>query len=33
MPTISMFYGTLVVPDDWAMAVAGEQPHKIAPLR
>jgi hypothetical protein len=36
MPTISMFYGILDSDElmaDWALAVAGETPYKIDPLR
>jgi hypothetical protein len=40
MPTISMFYGILVsmffkeeLDADWELAIAGEKPFPIAPLR
>ncbi len=36
MPVISMFYGIIIRDElvaDWELAVSGQQPYKIEPLR
>lgn len=33
MPVISMFYGVVIIMADWKVAIKGELPFPIEPLR